>query len=178
MRTPLQEQLLKAGLTKKHKVAAAVREQNQQRKGKAPAAHNEEQVSAAKLQAERAERDRALAAEQNALAHAKELRAQIRQIVETHKVARSGEIPYRFTDNGAIKEFLVNTALRNQLAKGALVIVDHNDGYELLPRAAAEKIYERGGTSVLDHGRSEARAEPSDDDAYYQRFVVPDDLIW
>jgi uncharacterized protein len=178
MRTPLQEQLLKAGLTKKHKVAAAVREQNQQRQGKAPVADPAEQVSAAALQAQRAERDRALAAEHNALARAKELRAQVRQIVDTHKVARSGEIPYRFTDNGAIKDILVNAASRSQLAKGALVIVSHDDGYELLPRAAAEKIYQRGGAIVLDHAQSEARSEQSDDDAYYQRFVVPDDLIW
>ena len=75
MRTPLQEKLLKAGLVKKHNVDAAVREQAKQRQGKAPATPNPEQVNAQKLQAERAERDRALAAERNAQARAKELLA-------------------------------------------------------------------------------------------------------
>ncbi len=178
MRNPLQEQLLKAGLAKKHKIAAAVREQNQQRQGKAPVADDDERVSAKQLQADRAERDRALAAEQKAQARAHELRAQIRQIVETHKVAPAGEIAYRFTHDGAIRNIWVNEALRKQLAKGTLVIVQHDQGYTLLPRAAAELVYERNGPVVLDHGRAPASTEQSVEDPYYQRFVVPDDLIW
>jgi uncharacterized protein len=178
MRNPLQEQLLKAGLAKKHKIAAAVREQNQQRQGKAPIADNDERVNAQQLQAERAERDRALAAEQKAQARAHELRAQVRQIVETHKVAAAGEIAYRFTHDGAIKNIWVDETLRRQLAKGALVIVQHDQGYALLPRAAAELVYERNGPIVLDHGRAPAATGQEAEDPYYQRFVVPDDLIW
>jgi uncharacterized protein len=178
MRNPLQEQLLKAGLAKKHKIAAAVREQNQQRQGKAPAADSAERVDAQQLQAERAERDRALAAEQKAQARAHELRAQVRQIVETHKVPAAGEIAYRFTHDGAIRNIWVNEALRKQLAKGALVIVQHDQGYALLPRVAAELVYERNGPIVLDHGRTPVATEKEAEDPYYQRFVVPDDLIW
>ncbi len=44
MRNPLQEQLLKAGLVKKDKVAKVVREQAKQRQGKAHAAPAEERV--------------------------------------------------------------------------------------------------------------------------------------
>lgn len=178
MRTPLQEQLLKAGLVKKHKVAAAVREQNQQRQGKAAAPDDAERVDAQQLLNARAERDRALAAERNAELRARELRAQIRQIVETHKVPRAGEIAYRFVDGDSIRNILVNELQRNQLAKGALVIVPHDQGYELLPRAAAEMVYERQGPVVLDHGRAVASEVPKSTDAYYDRFVVPDDLIW
>lgn len=179
MANPLQEQLLKAGLTKKHQVEAAVRQQNRERDGKIKA-NSAEQVNAHKLQAERAERDRALAAERNAQARAKELRAQIRQIVETHRVPTDGEISYRFVDEGKIKTLLVSDAQRKQLAKGTLVIVRQEQGYELLSRTAAEMIYERAGAIVVDHGRNSAPAaiEPSADDAYYQKFVVPDDLIW
>ncbi|MFC5741763.1 DUF2058 domain-containing protein [Dyella tabacisoli] len=178
MRNPLQEQLLKAGLVKKGKVAEVVREQAKQRQGKAPAAANPEQVDAKQLQAERAERDRALAAERNAQAHVNELRAQIRQIVETNKVKREGEIDYRFTDNDKIKSLLVNDLLRAQLAKGILVIARHDEGYELLPRAAAEKIYARDAAMiVLDHARDQATDSGSDDE-YYKQFQVPDDLTW
>lgn len=179
MRNPLQEQLLKAGLVKKAKVAQVVREQVKQKQGKAPASPSAEQLEAQRRQAEKAERDRALAAERNAQARASELRAQIRQIVESHKVKREGEIAYRFTDGDAIKSVLVSEALRAQLAKGSLVIVRHDPGYELLPRVAADKVRERdAGMIVLDHGQTEAAGETSEDDEYYKQFEVPDDLIW
>lgn len=183
MRNPLQDQLLKAGLVKKDKAAQIVREQNKRRHAKTPVAApaDPDQIDADALRAERAERDRALAAERNAQTRANELKAQVRQIVESHRVKREGEIDYRFTDADAIRSVLVNEALRAQLAKGVLVIVRHGDGHELVPRAAAEKIRERDpGAIVLDHGRSADGevAEPDEDDAYYSRFKVPDDLIW
>lgn len=177
-RNPLQEQLLKAGLVKKSKVAEVVREQTRQEHAKGAAKAAPAQVDTQRLQAERAERDRALAAERNAQARANELRAQVRQIVDSHKLPREGEIAYRFEDGGAIRSVLVNEALRAQLARGAVVIVRHGEGYELLPRAVAEKILARDPAMVVvDHARDEDRAA-DDDDPYYAQFKVPDDLIW
>lgn len=169
MPSPLQEQLLKAGLLKK---------QQMHRNAKAPPAAK---VDGRQLQAERAERDRALAAERNALARVNELRAQIRELVEKHKLKRDGEESYRFVDEGKVRSLLVNASLRQQLASGALVIVAHGEFYELVPRAVAEKIYERGGAIALDHGRAPSSsagedAQPEDD--HYLQFAVPDDLIW
>ena len=179
MRNPLQEQLLKAGLVKKDKVAQVVREQTKQRQGKAPVSAEAERIDAQRVQAERAERDRAIAAERNAQAHAKELRAQVRQIVETNKLKREGEIDYRFTDGNAIKSILVSEALRKQLASGALVIARHDASYELLPRIAADKIYARDASAiVLDHGQAKAAGDANEDDEYYKQFQVPDDLTW
>ncbi len=179
MRNPLQDQLLKAGLVKKNQVAQVVREQAKKHKGKAPLAPGAEQVDAQRLQAEKAERDRALAAQRNAQVRANEAHAQVRQIVEAHKVKREGEIAYRFTDGDAIRDVLVNEALRAQLASGTLVIVRHGPGYELLPRVAADKVHERDAAMiVLDHGRTEAGSGNDADDEYYRQFEVPDDLIW
>jgi uncharacterized protein YaiL (DUF2058 family) len=179
MRNPLQEQLLKAGLVKKNQVAKVVREQAKKHQGKAPVAPGAEQVEAQRLQAEKAERDRAIAAERNARARANEARAQVRQIVEAHKVKREGEIAYRFTDGDRIKDVLVNEALRAQLAAGTLVIVRHGEGYELLPRVAADKVYERDAAMiVLDHGLAETGSGNDADDEYYKQFEVPDDLVW
>jgi uncharacterized protein YaiL (DUF2058 family) len=179
MRNPLQDQLLKAGLVKKAKVDQVAREQSKQRQGKAPAGPRPEQIEAQRVQAERAERDRALAAERNAQARASEQRAQARQIVDAHKVERSGEITYRFADGQRIAGVLVDERLRAQLASGALVIVRHGEGYELIPRAAAGKIHERDASLiVLDHGHSEPVPAADEDDAYYRQFPVPDDLIW
>ena len=179
MRNPLQEQLLKAGLVNKAKAAQVVREQAKKHKGKAPAAPSAEQVEAQRLQAEKAERDRAIAAERNAQARAHEAQAQIRQIVEAHKVKREGEIAYRFTDGSVIRSVLVNEPLRAQLAAGTLVIVRHGEGYELLPRVAADKVCERdAATIVLDHRRADAGGSNDADEEYYKQFQVPDDLIW
>lgn len=179
MRNLLQDQLLKAGLVNKTKAAQVVREQAKQRHSKSPAPPVAEAVDTRKLQAERAERDRTLAAERNAQLRAGEQRTQIRQIVESQKVKREGEIAYRFTDGDTIRSVLVNEPLRAQLASGTLVIVRHDQGYELLPRLAADKVHERDASFiVLDHGHPGDAPPATDDDEYYKAFAVPDDLTW
>ena len=179
---PLQEQLLKAGLVKKSKVAEVAREQNKARHGKGPSEPSDIQREAERARAEKAERDRALAAERKAKAHGTELRAQARQIIADRKVPRSGEIEYRFTADGAIRTLLVNEDLRKKLSAGLLVIARMDDSYELLPRVAAEKVRERDASLiVLDHGQdvgTAPSAATSEDDAYYAQFQVPDDLVW
>lgn len=179
MRNPLQEQLLKAGLVNKAKAAQVVREQAKKKKGKGPAAPSAEHLEAQRLQREKAERDRSLAAERNAHRQASEARAQVVQIVASHKIPREGELAYRFTDGDKIKDLRVSEPLRAQLAEGSLVIVRHDGGYELLPRAAADKVYARmPDMIVLDHGRNAAESDMGEDDEYYRQFVVPDDLVW
>ena len=179
---PLQEQLLKAGLVKKSKVAEAAREQAKARHGKGPASPSQAQLDAERTRAEKAERDRALESERKGKARIAELAAQARQIIADKKVPRTGEIEYRFTADGAIRTLLVDEALRRQLAAGTLVIVRHGEGFELVSRLAAEKVRERdAGLIVLDHGQAgEAPASSgnAEDDAYYAQFVVPDDLVW
>jgi hypothetical protein len=179
---PLQEQLLKAGLVKKSKVAEVAREQNKARHAKGSSAASEIQLEAERARAEKVERDRALAAERKAQARINELRAQARQIIEDRKVPRAGESEYRFTANGVIRSLLVNDTLRKQLTSGALVIVHLDQRYELLPRPAADKVRERDASMiVLDHGQDAGTAPSatsSEDDAYYAQFQVPDDLVW
>ncbi len=179
---PLQEQLLKAGLVKKSKLAEVAREQNKARHAKGPSGPSDIQVEAERSRAEKAERDRALAAERKAQARTAELRAQARQIVQDRKVPRSGESEYHFTADGAIRTLLLNEDLRRKLSSGALVIARLDERYELLPRAAADKVRERdAGMIVLDHGEdagTQSSAATSEDDAYYAQFQVPDDLVW
>lgn len=179
---PLQEQLLKAGLVKKAKVIEVAHQQNKARHAKGASTPDEVKLAAERARAEKVERDRALAAEHKARARIAELRAQARQIVEDKKVARTGDSEYRFTADGSIRSVLVNDELRRKLSSGALVIVRIDERFELLPRAAVDKIRERdAGLIVLDHDQA-AGAEPaattSDDEAYYAQFKVPDDLIW
>lgn len=184
MRNPLQDQLLKAGLAKKGKLAQVVREQTKQRHAKGAQPADADKVNTAQLHAERVERDRQIAAERNAQARLRELQAQVRQIIEMHKLAGVGEIAYAFDDAGAIKRIYIDAAQRSLLAMGALVIARHGDGYVLLPRAAADKVLERDPSSiVLDHrardaGEAASECSPNDDDAFYAKFEVPDDLVW
>lgn len=182
MRNPLQDQLLKAGLVKKSQVAQAAREQARQRQGKGAApVPSEEQREAGRVRAERVERDRALAAERNAQARLHEQRAQARQIIDTQRVPNGGDIEYRFSDAGAIRSVLVDRAQRTQLAGGALVIARLDAAYALLPRAAAEKVRVRDDSLiVVDHAATPTAtpSPPSEDEAYYARFQVPDDLVW
>ncbi len=175
MRNPLQEQLLKAGLVKKQNVDAAVRAQKRQRDGKLAA--TTEQIDARKLQADKAERDRALAAERNVQARAKEKQAQIRQLIEQHRVDGDGDTPYRFADDDRLATVLVGDTVRKQLASGKLVIVRHDAGYALMPRAAGELVRQRGGSVIVDHAAGKSSSDKTDDD-HYSKFVVPDDLIW
>ena len=179
---PLQEQLLKAGLVKKSKVAAVAREQDKARHAKGAPAGNEAQRDAERARAEKAEKDRALEAGRKAQARVAEMLAQARQIIQDKKVPRSGDSEYRFTADGAIRSLLVNDDLRKKLSAGTLVIARLGERYELLPRAAAEKVRERDASLiVLDHGQPGEVAPASDnaeDDAYYAQFQVPDDLVW
>ncbi len=179
---PLQEQLLKAGLVKKSKVAEVAREQNKARHAKGPSEFDLIHVEAERVRADKAERDRALAAEHKAKARVTELRAQARQIIEDKKLPRAGEIEYRFTANGAIRTVLVNEEVRKMLSSGAVVIVCVGDRYDLLPRSAGDKVRERDASMiVLDHRSGDiatSSVETSDDDAYYAQFKVPDDLAW
>lgn len=181
---PLQEQLLKAGLVKKSQVSQAAREQVKARHGKAPVAPTDSQREAERLRVEKAERDRAIEAERKEKGRQQELQAQVRQIIESNRVKREGESEYRFNDGTLIRTMLVNAALRRQLAAGSLVIVRLGEGFELVPRPAADKIRERDASAiVLDNGHERgASTEPStgnaEDDAYYAQFQVPDDLVW
>ncbi len=179
---PLQEQLLKAGLVKKSKVAQVAREQDKARHAKGPVDPNDIQREAERVRLEKVERDRALEAERKAQGRINEMRAQARQIIQDKKVPRTGDSEYRFTADGAIRTLLVDDDLRRKLSSGVLVIARLGDRYELLPRAAGDKVRERDpALVVLDHGQaagSEPAAASSEDDAYYAQFKVPDDLVW
>ena len=181
---PLQQQLLKAGLVKKSKVAEVARQQAKARQGKAPPTDSEVRREAERVRLEKAERDRALEAGRKADAQAVEMRAQARQIIQDRKLPRTGEGEgeYRFTADGAIRTVLVDDDQRRKLSAGTLVIARLDDSYELLPRVAADKVRERDpGLIVLDHGQASDTPAPvttPEDDAYYARFKVPDDLVW
>src|SRR3546814_11129182 len=73
---PLQEQLLKAGLVKKSKVAEAAREQHKARHGKGPAKPSDIALETERAHIAKVERDRAPEPERQSQARLPALRAQ------------------------------------------------------------------------------------------------------
>ena len=178
----LQDQLLKAGLTDAKTVKKANKEKRKQKKQQRhskEAPVDEIKAQAQQTLAEKTQRSRELAQQQNAQAEKKAIAAQIRQLIELNKQSRAGaEIPYNFTDGKHIKKLLVTAQMQTHLANGKLAIVKLGEGYELVPGPVAEKVGQRDpGLVILRNDVSAVKdADPEDDP--YADYKIPDDLMW
>lgn len=179
MALSLQEQLLKQGLVDEKKakqIKQDKRRKNRQEKQKPPAP-NETADRARQARAEQAERDRQANRARQAEAERKAIAAQIRQLVESHRLPRASgqdEVDYQFVDGKKIKKILVTAIQQDQLARGRIGIARHGETYELVPAAIAEKIRQRDeGTVVLLND-----AKTSDEEDPYADYPIPDDLMW
>lgn len=176
MSSSLRDQLLKAGLVSEQQVKQAEKQSRKQPRTRKPASSPEQQ-RAAQAQAAKAARDRELNRRNAEKAEAKARAAQVRQLVEQHRLpsGEDGE-PYHFQDGKHIKRVYVDAEQRAKLVAGEIVIARYGKGFALLPRSAADRVRERDPHAVIDLG---AGAEPrSDADDSYEGFDVPDDLVW
>lgn len=179
----LQDQLLKAGLTDKKKLKQASKQKKKEQNVKR---HNKEEVvdeaklAAKQTLADKAQRSRELAQQQNAESEKRAIAAQIRQLVELNKQSRHGaEIPYNFTDGKHIKKLFVTALMQTHLSDGRLAIVKLGENYELVPAKVAEKIAQRGPDCIVVRNDSTAVAAVEDDeDDPYADYKIPDDLMW
>lgn len=177
----LQEQLLKAGLTTEKALKQAKKEKKPQQKVAKDLRNqaSETQLAAAKARAEQAARDRELNKQRDAEQLKRAIAAQIKQMIETHRVARSGEISFNFVDGKQVKKMNLTQPLIDQLTRGQLAIVRLGEGYELIPALAAKKIAERDAASVvLLNDGPQHTTDASEEDDPYKDFVIPDDLMW
>jgi len=130
MSLSLREQLLKAGLVTEKQVDDAERQQKRQqyaqprgRKGVQPPP-TPQQLAAQRMAAEKAARDAELNRKKQEKAERKAKFAQIRQLVETHHVARvETDDYYNFVDGKNIRRVCVTPQLRQRLVAGELAIV-------------------------------------------------------
>ena len=178
MSDSLRDQLLKAGLVTKKQAAQSERAQQQFRGGKGrnppPACRRAADDPA---RAAKAARDRELNREQQAKIAARARRAELRQIIEQHRVARPETDEYfNFVDGGKVRRIAVDAGLRARLVAGTLVIARCDGRYDLVPAEAAALVRERDPTAVIALGSPPARPRPTDDP--YRDFTVPDDLTW
>jgi uncharacterized protein YaiL (DUF2058 family) len=177
----LQDQLLKAGLADKKKLAKAKKAkqkaENLQQRNPQQAADTSRELAQQAL-AEKARRSRELARGQNAAAEHKAVMAQVRQLIELNRLSRQGaEVPYNFVDGKQIKKLYVSNKMQSQLAGGILAIARLDAGYEVIPAAVADKIRQRAEESIVLQNAVEDTAEASGDDPYAD-YQVPDDLMW
>lgn len=176
----LQDQLLKAGLVDGKKAKQIKQEKRKQAKHqpKGQMTVNEAAVAAEQARQQKAEKDRLLNKQREEEQARKALLAQVKQIVETHRISRArGETAYQFPDQRKIKKLYVTEAQADQLSRGQIGIARLGEGYELVPRAIAEKIQERDASALVVL-QERTKTQPGQDEDPYADYPIPDDLMW
>ncbi len=180
----LRDQLLQAGLVSQEQVKNAERQaQRQQYQGhkQQPRAQRNgpspQEIAAQKQAEAKAARDLALNRKQQEKAQRKALYAQIRELVNQHRIVRADvEETYNFIDGGKVRRIRADAALRERIAQGEVMLVRCEGRYELVPPAIAAQIRERDPRAVVTPGQTSTTPEVVDE--AYKDFVVPDDLMW
>ncbi|PLW83758.1 DUF2058 domain-containing protein [Kineobactrum sediminis] len=178
----LKDQLLKAGLADADKAKKLDKEKRKvakiaRRSGVELVDETREAARAAL--AEKARRDRELNQANNSKALRKAINAQIKQLIETHKLPKSrGDIGFNFTDGKKVKKLYVTSIEQKQLSAGQLVIVRQGDQYEILPHPVAAKIAERDSDRVIVCRDEDAAALSEEEQDWYKDYEIPDDLMW
>lgn len=177
----LADQLLSAGLVDAKKVKQLQQEkrkqQKQQPKGQQSAqAEHKQQLELARAQ--KAEHDRVLNEQRLKAERDKEIRAQVKQILQLHTVPAAGELRFNFKDasTGKIRYLFVTETQQNLLAAGQLLICANGKRAVLVSRETAEKIRERLADAILFDAMDTHNGNEPDDD--YKDFPIPDDLVW
>ena len=182
MSMSLRDQLIQAGLGTKKQAKQATQPK------KAPSRHQPPPISPEKLAAQKAAaaksaRDQELNRRQQERAAAKARRAEVKQLIEQHRLPPVvSEEYFNFADGNRLSRLAVTPALREQLIKGTIVIVRYEGHYAVVPESAVARIRERDEHALVMH---ETAATPApaitastESDDPYKDFVVPDDLIW
>lgn len=185
------DQLKKSGLVDDKKAkkiqqekrqAAKQSKANKSKKGQNQAPINEAAELAAKAAAEKAKRDKKLNQQRQQEQAEKAKKAELKQIIETHQLKNyAGDVAYNFSDNGVVKTLYVNEQTQQSLAKEKLIIVRFATGkasdYALIPAEQTDKIEQRD-SSVIVKNESLATKLSQEDEDYYAKFEIPDDLVW
>ena len=185
MSMSLREQLLAAGLGTKKQARQADQQQKQQQhqvaKNRALREEQEKRAAEAraKAQTEKAARDAELNRKRQENAERKEKWAQIKQMIEQHRLPKPESDEYfNFIDRGKVRRITADAPLRERLVSGAVMIVRCEGHYDLVLPEVADRIRERDERAVVKlNAQDQEGSAPKEDDPY-KDFVVPDDLMW
>ena len=168
----LQEQMLKAGLVNEKKLKKA-------KKGSKKSRMQAREVKEAVEENKRVqqEKDQVLNTEQKEKRLNKEIKAQVKQLIDMNRIDQSdGDIKYNFTDGTMVKSIYVEPLIQSQLAKGILSIARYDETYVIIPTSVAKKIMLRDNDTIIEQN-SKVEDQAEEDDPYAD-LVVPDDLMW
>jgi hypothetical protein len=181
MTMSLREQLLAAGLGTKKQAKQAEQQERQHPKKRPPPGPTEEQKRAMQqAQAAKVARDQELNRQRQQNAELKARFAQIKQIIELHrlpKIEGDDYLTFNFIDRQKVRRIAVDAARREQVIRGELIIARSEGRYYLVPASIGAQIRERDERSVVKLTETEPKGEPEADDPY-KDHVVPDDLMW
>lgn len=178
MSLSLKDQLLKSGLAKKPAAKPAKKKKPPQVAKKNRNKPSEAQLRTQRAMLDKVKKDKRLNEQRQAEAAAKAKFAQIKQLVDSSKLDRKeGETSYSFTLKKKVKKIYVTDEQQKQLSRDQIVIISMgNEAFELVPKAAAEKIAERDAKYVIKNTNTQAAA-PDENDPYAD-YQIPDDLTW
>jgi uncharacterized protein YaiL (DUF2058 family) len=178
MSSSLRDQLMKAGLVTERQVKEAEKQLRKPPRKASKSAPAPKPTAAQQAQAAKAARDRELNRRKAERAEAKARAAQIRQIIDQHRVTSSDDgAPFYFQVGGHLKRVHVDAEQRRKIIEGSLVIVRRGTGFAVLPTSAAGKVRERDPQAIVNLDAAAGTRSHDEDDAY-KGFEVPDDLMW
>jgi uncharacterized protein len=174
--------LIKMGLaTEKQARKASDEHRREHKRHTGPSEAQKRAAEQAKAQAAKAARDAELNRQRQEKVDRKARLAQVKELIEQHKLKKAAESDERFNfmDGRKIRFIRVDAAQRDALKRDELAIVRCEGRYDLVPVAAAALIRERDERAVIAHKPvAPAAAESTNPDDPYKDFVVPDDLTW
>lgn len=109
----------------------------------------------------------------------KKLKAQIKELIDTHKLEDwKGEIAYRYTVDKRIRELYVNEAAQKKLTAREASITRLNGDTYLVPLEIATEIVKINPQWSVFNASDEPEGKSDENDGDYAEFQVPDDLQW
>lgn len=179
----LQDQLIKAGLSNKHKARQANSDKRKKNKQKRSGQSVEQslqekvQIELKQKQQQDKEKQQALAKAEATKREQKELYHRIKQILMHRQVpVQDGEIAYNYTDGNTVKKFWVDEKTQQALVNGVLALCVLDEQTFVVTAETAEKL------NTLDDSVVKVKNEKSEDvideDDPYAEYQIPDDLMW
>lgn len=191
MTDSLRDQLLKLGLANKQQAKQATAHKPKPSRHQ-PAKPDPAATAAQRAQAAKLLRDQELNRKEQAKLEARARAAQLRQLIDQHRLPPLPTDDYfSFMNGQRIARVPVDAERRAGLTAGTLLIASFAGRYDVIPASAAERLRERDPAVVIDPnaptgnptgnntgsntGNANTAADAEDP---YKDFVVPDDLTW
>ncbi len=179
MANALQEQLLKAGLSSKQKVRDVKTQQRRNRKAKVDDGSAELKNQIAEQKKQQAKKD--LLLNEKRFNEAME-KGQVRSLITEFTrfgitVSGYAELKFNYTMNNKVFAVYITDEIQQQLLRGVLGIVRHEEKTHIVPFKLAERV-KLLVPEWCGYLATEQAVEVSSENDPYSDYAIPDDLMW